>query len=46
VFAALRGGLVPTSALATHRARLEDAPALFPVWITPAAGVIKAVIEI
>ncbi|MGD0722200.1 MAG: zinc-binding alcohol dehydrogenase family protein [Roseiarcus sp.] len=46
VFAALRGGRVPARALATHRARLDDAPALFPVWITPAAGVIKAIIEI
>jgi 2-desacetyl-2-hydroxyethyl bacteriochlorophyllide A dehydrogenase len=46
VFAAMREGRLPTEALVTHRATLEQAPAGFPVWITPAAGVIKAIIEI
>ncbi len=46
VFAALGGGLIPTGALATHRATLSEAPELFPVWIRPETGVIKAIIEI
>jgi 2-desacetyl-2-hydroxyethyl bacteriochlorophyllide A dehydrogenase len=46
VFRAMRDGLVPTEALLTHRATLAQAPELFPVWITPEAGVIKAIIEI
>ncbi|HZZ25607.1 MAG TPA: zinc-binding alcohol dehydrogenase family protein [Roseiarcus sp.] len=46
VFSAIRNGLVPTEALATHRALLEDSPARFPEWIRPETGVIKALIEI
>jgi threonine dehydrogenase-like Zn-dependent dehydrogenase len=46
VFAAMRDGLAPTEALATHRASLEDSPAHFPEWIRPETGVIKALIEI
>ena len=46
VFEAISGNLVPTGALATHRAPLEAAPERFPEWIRPEAGVIKALIEI
>ena len=46
VLAAMRGGLIPTGALATHRAPLDEAPARFPLWIRPETGVIKAIIEI
>jgi len=46
VFRAMREGLVPTDALATHRASLEESPARFPEWIKPETGVIKALIEI
>ena len=46
VFRAMRDGLVPTDALATHRASLEESPARFPEWIRPETGVIKALIEI
>ena len=46
VFRAMRDGLVPTDALATHRASLEESPARFPEWIKPETGVIKALIEI
>lgn len=46
VFAALRAGRIPTSALNTHRASLDEAPDLFPIWIKPQTGVIKAIIEI
>ncbi len=46
VFRAMRDGLVPTDALATHRASLEEFPARFPDWIRPETGVIKALIEI
>ncbi|WP_262032069.1 zinc-binding alcohol dehydrogenase family protein [Microvirga sp. Mcv34] len=42
----MRGGGVPTAALATHHGRLEDAPDLIPRWSTPEAGVIKGLIEI
>jgi 2-desacetyl-2-hydroxyethyl bacteriochlorophyllide A dehydrogenase len=46
VLAALRAGRIPTDALNTHRASLDDAPAMFPVWMKPESGVIKAIIEI
>jgi 2-desacetyl-2-hydroxyethyl bacteriochlorophyllide A dehydrogenase len=46
VLAAMRDGLVPTAALATHRARLADLPAVFERWMDPAAGVIKAIVEL
>jgi threonine dehydrogenase-like Zn-dependent dehydrogenase len=46
VFRAMRDGLVPTGALATHRASLEESPARFPKWIKPETGAIKALIEI
>ncbi len=46
VFSAMRDGLVPTGALATHRASLDESPALFSEWIKPETGVIKALIEI
>ena len=45
VFRAMREELVPTDALATHRASLEESPARFPEWIRPETGVIKALIE-
>ncbi len=46
VFAALRAGLIPTQALATHRAPLDESPERFPEWIRPESGAIKALIEI
>jgi threonine dehydrogenase-like Zn-dependent dehydrogenase len=46
VFRAIRDGLVPTGALATHRASLAEAPSRFPEWIKPETGAIKALIEI
>src|SRR6202035_5795448 len=46
VLEALRGGSIPTAALNTHRATLREAPDMFPVWIRPESGVIKAIIEI
>ena len=45
VLAAMRAGQVPTRALNTHRATLDELPAMFPQWLDPAAGVIKAVVE-
>jgi len=46
VFRAMRDGLVPTGALATHRASLAEAPSRFPEWIKPETGAIKVLIEI
>ncbi len=42
----IEAGAVPTEALGTHRAPLADAPASMPVWSTPEAGVIKAILEV
>lgn len=42
----MRAGGVPVQALNTHRATLADAPSEIPRWMTPQAGVIKAIIEI
>jgi 2-desacetyl-2-hydroxyethyl bacteriochlorophyllide A dehydrogenase len=46
VLAAIRAGRVPTAALNTHRASLEELPDLFPEWMAPEAGVVKALVEI
>ncbi len=46
VFAALRSGAIATRTLATHRASLDDAARVFPHWLDPASGVVKALIEI
>jgi 2-desacetyl-2-hydroxyethyl bacteriochlorophyllide A dehydrogenase len=46
VFAMLRAGNIPTARLNTHRASLEEAPALFAHWLKPSSGVVKALIEI
>jgi 2-desacetyl-2-hydroxyethyl bacteriochlorophyllide A dehydrogenase len=45
VLRVLRAGLVPTDALVTHRASLEQSAVSFPEWIKPETGVIKALIE-
>lgn len=45
VLQAMRAGLVPTRVLNTHRATLDELPALIPQWLDPAAGVIKAIVE-
>jgi 2-desacetyl-2-hydroxyethyl bacteriochlorophyllide A dehydrogenase len=45
VLRAMRAGQVPTRALNTHRATLDELPAMIPQWLDPAAGVIKAVVE-
>jgi len=46
VLAALGAGLIPTEALNTHRAGLNEAPERFPEWIRPESAVIKAIVEI
>jgi 2-desacetyl-2-hydroxyethyl bacteriochlorophyllide A dehydrogenase len=46
VMSAMAAGDVPTEALLTHRAGLEESAGLFPHWIAPETGVIKAMIEI
>ncbi|MGO4869078.1 MAG: zinc-binding alcohol dehydrogenase family protein [Roseiarcus sp.] len=46
VFAMLRAGKIPSKALNTHRASLEEAPKAFPLWLQPSSGVVKALIEI
>ncbi|HSI50697.1 MAG TPA: zinc-binding alcohol dehydrogenase family protein [Ideonella sp.] len=45
VLAAMRAGLVPDAALATHRLALANVPAGFERLLDPAEGVIKAIIE-
>lgn len=46
VMVAMRAGRVPVSSLLTHRARLDDLPDVFPRWIKPETGVIKAMVEL
>lgn len=46
VVSVMRAGGVPTEALNTHRGSLADAQEHFAHWLTPQAGVIKAIIEI
>jgi 2-desacetyl-2-hydroxyethyl bacteriochlorophyllide A dehydrogenase len=45
VMDAIRSGKIPTGKLNTHRAALADIPKIFPQWMDPAAGVIKAIVE-
>lgn len=46
VFQAMKDGLIPTAALNTHRTTLDQVIAIFPTWMKPDAGVIKAIIEV
>jgi threonine dehydrogenase-like Zn-dependent dehydrogenase len=45
VLQAMRQGLVPTAALHTHSAHLAELPNVFPGWLEPSAGVIKAIVS-
>ncbi|KQW49766.1 MULTISPECIES: zinc-binding alcohol dehydrogenase family protein [unclassified Roseateles] len=45
VMKAMRDGLVPDAALATHRLALADVPTGFSRLLDPAEGVIKAIVE-
>jgi 2-desacetyl-2-hydroxyethyl bacteriochlorophyllide A dehydrogenase len=45
VLACMREGRIPTRALHTHRTSLLQMPAVFPTWLDPATGVIKALVE-
>lgn len=42
----MQAGRIPTASLNTHRGALADAPALLPDWSRPAAGVIKAILDV
>jgi alcohol dehydrogenase len=42
----IRDGRIDTRPWITHHARLEEVPAVFPGWLEPSAGVIKAVIRL
>jgi 2-desacetyl-2-hydroxyethyl bacteriochlorophyllide A dehydrogenase len=42
----VEAGIIDTTPWITHRARLEDAPAVFESWTAPETGVIKALIEV
>jgi 2-desacetyl-2-hydroxyethyl bacteriochlorophyllide A dehydrogenase len=45
VFNAMRAGHVPTDALNTHAAQLAEFPSVLPQWMSPEAGVIKAIVQ-
>ncbi|WP_322403982.1 zinc-binding alcohol dehydrogenase family protein [Massilia luteola] len=46
VLAAMKAGLVPTRAMNTHRATLDEFIDALPRWMDPASGVIKAIVEV
>ena len=46
VLVAMRTGKVPTAALNTHRLKLADVPTDFVKLLDPAAGVVKAIVEV
>lgn len=46
VMRAMAAGIVPTTALASHRATLAEGAATIPVWAKPQTGVIKALLEV
>jgi alcohol dehydrogenase len=41
----IEDGKIDTGPWITHHASMLDVPAIFPEWLRPEAGVIKAVIE-
>jgi len=46
VLAAMKAGLVPTGLMNTHRTTLDGFIDVLPQWMDPAAGVIKAIVEV
>ena len=46
VLAAMKAGLVPTNLMNTHRTTLAEFVDMLPRWMDPAAGVIKAIVEV
>ncbi len=46
VLGAMRSGVVPIKALASHAGGLVEAPELIPLWSKPETGVIKAILEV
>lgn len=46
VLTAMRAGLVPTAAMNTHRLLLAEVPTQFAGLLNPAAGVVKAIVEV
>lgn len=46
VLAAMQAGRVPTALMNTHRATLAGFVDVLPRWMDPAAGVIKAIVEV
>jgi 2-desacetyl-2-hydroxyethyl bacteriochlorophyllide A dehydrogenase len=46
VLAAMKAGQVPTGLMNTHRTTLADFVEVLPQWMDPAAGVIKAIVEV
>jgi 2-desacetyl-2-hydroxyethyl bacteriochlorophyllide A dehydrogenase len=46
VIAAIRAGAIPTDAMHTHSASLAELPDAIGDWMDPAAGVIKAIVEV
>jgi 2-desacetyl-2-hydroxyethyl bacteriochlorophyllide A dehydrogenase len=46
IIALIESGAVDTSPWITHRAGLTDVPTQFAGWLTPEAGVIKAMVEV
>ena len=46
VLAAMKAGHVPTGLMNTHRATLAEFIDVLPRWMEPAAGVIKAIVEV
>ncbi len=46
VLAAMRGGHIPTGAINTHRAPLDQLPERMPEWIRPETGTVKALLQI
>ena len=46
VIAGIESGRVKTQGFVTHTARMEEAPAQFPLWIKPETGCIKAVVSV
>jgi alcohol dehydrogenase len=46
IIALIEAGRIDTQPWITHQAAFEEVPAIFPVWLKPESGVIKAVVRV
>ena len=46
IISLIEAGKIRTQPWITHHAKFDDVPEIFPTWLLPATGVIKAVVDV